>query len=297
MAMNKRPWVLGFIVLAVTGLVCPLRGDARDDLSRANSDYNALKSHYDDAKSKLEKYLDESVKLRAMDKDQLNDLITQMCRLDQKRDDDEVDRLDKELKDKVVERVKREYDHTVDDGSRVFDDLGHLESEAKSARDRARDLESKDEVKDGAQRLRQDIEQTQDAIAKLFERINSDRQTLERVKEGSMNGANNPTIRARMEYGKEMHKKLQSDRGCDEKEVVLSSGRPDCIKFDSDDCKIIEFKPDSYSTSQAESEASNYLRDVREKFKTDDRAKKCKQDSDGPIFRAVGETYPRCQAP
>lgn len=59
----------------MTGLVRPLRGDARDDLSRANSDYNALKSHYDDAKAMLEKYLDESVKLHAMDKDQLNDLI------------------------------------------------------------------------------------------------------------------------------------------------------------------------------------------------------------------------------
>jgi len=129
MATKRR--ILGFVVLAVTGIVCPLRGDGRDDLSRGNSDYNALKSHYDDAKSKLEKYLDESVKLRAMDKDQLNDLITQMCRLDQKRDDDEVDRLDKELKDKVVDRVKREYDHTVDDGSRVFDDPGHLESLAR----------------------------------------------------------------------------------------------------------------------------------------------------------------------
>jgi hypothetical protein len=65
---------LGFDVLAVTGLVWPLRGDARDD--------------------------------------------------------DDVDRLDKKLKDKVVERLQREYDHTVDDGSRVFDDLGHLESES-----------------------------------------------------------------------------------------------------------------------------------------------------------------------
>jgi hypothetical protein len=39
---NKSRWILGLGVLVVTGLVCPLRGDARDDLSRANSDYNAL---------------------------------------------------------------------------------------------------------------------------------------------------------------------------------------------------------------------------------------------------------------
>jgi len=35
MATN-RTWILGFAVLAVTGLACPLRGDARDDLSRVN---------------------------------------------------------------------------------------------------------------------------------------------------------------------------------------------------------------------------------------------------------------------
>ena len=34
MATNKSLWVLGFGVLAVTGLVCPLRGDARDDRAR-----------------------------------------------------------------------------------------------------------------------------------------------------------------------------------------------------------------------------------------------------------------------
>ena len=40
MATKRR--ILGFVVLAVTGIVCPLRGDGRDDLSRGNSDYNAL---------------------------------------------------------------------------------------------------------------------------------------------------------------------------------------------------------------------------------------------------------------
>jgi hypothetical protein len=130
----------------------------------------------------------------------------------------------------------------------------------------------------------------------LFEKINTDRSTLDRVKDGAMSGANNPLFRASMEYGKEMHRRLQSDRRCDEKETVLSSGRPDCIKFDRDDCKVIEFKPDTYSTNDAESQASGYLRDVRDKFKNDDRAKLCKQDSDGPMFRAVGELYTACKA-
>ncbi|MEO8703876.1 MAG: hypothetical protein ABI867_27745 [Kofleriaceae bacterium] len=182
-------------------------------------------------------------------------------------------------------------------GSNVFDDLGHLESEAKDAREHARKLEDQPEVKRDAEHLRQDIEKTQEAIVKLFERLSSDRATLDRVKDGVMNGANNPTIRARMEWGKQQHVAMQSNRGCDEKEVVLSSGRPDCIKFDQDDCKVIEFKPDTLNTSDAERQAVDYLRDVRDRFKNDDRAKKCKQNSDGPIFRAVGETYPPCKVP
>ena len=77
---------------------------------------------------------------------------------------------------------------------------------------------------------------------------------------------------------------------------MLSSGKPDCIKFDQDDCKVIEFKPDTYSTGQAEQQADGYVRDVRDRFKSDDRAKRCKQDSDGPIFKAKGELYTACRS-
>ena len=201
----------------------------------------------------------------------------------------------KDLRDKIVDRVKREYDRTVDDGSRVLDDLGHLESEAKSARERAKDLESNDETKSEASQLRQDIEKSQEAIAKLFERLNSDRNTLDRVKEGVMNGSNNPTIRARMDYGKQKHKDMQSSFSCDEKEIVVSSGRPDCIKFEQDNCKVIEFKPDTYSVGQAEAQARGYIEDVRNRFKDAERAKRCKQNADGPIFKEVGELYAACR--
>jgi hypothetical protein len=292
----KSKWGLPIVgVLVIAAMTRVLYADARDDLSRVKSDFDAVKTHYDNAKSKLDSYLDESVKLRAMDKDQLNDLITQICKLDVKRDDDDADRLAKDLRDKVIDRVKREYERAVDDGSKVFDDLGHLESEAKSARERAKDLEGKDDVKSDAAQLRQDIEKTQEAIAKLFERLNSDRNTLDRVKEGVMNGSNNPTIRARMDYGKQKHKDMQSSFSCDEKETVLSSGRPDCVKFDADNCRVIEFKPDTWSQSNAKDQAARYVSDVRDRFKNDERAKRCKQTSDGPLFEAAGELYPACR--
>jgi hypothetical protein len=86
-------WVSGLSVLLVVVLGRVLLADARDDLSRAKSDFESLRSRIDDVKDKVEHYLDESVKLRQMDKDQLAELINQICRQDVERDDDEADRI------------------------------------------------------------------------------------------------------------------------------------------------------------------------------------------------------------
>ncbi|HEY3745891.1 MAG TPA: hypothetical protein VGL17_06595 [Gemmatimonadaceae bacterium] len=293
--MNKRGlWVVGLSAFLMLPLNSTSRADAQNDLTRVKHDLDALHSRVDAEGGNVDSYLDQSVKLRQMDKEQLASLVDQICRLDVERDDDEADRIAKDLRDKVVSRVRGAYDKTVDDGSHVFDHLGNLESDAKALRDRAHDLEDKPEVKDDAAHVREDVEKSLETIHAMMEKMNRDLSTLDRVKEGVMAGANNPTIRARMEYGKEMHHKLQSDRSCDEKEVSLSSGRPDCVKFDSDDCKVIEFKPDTYSESTARAQAAGYIADVREHFKTDDRAKRCKQDADGPILQPVGETYTAC---
>ena len=75
-----------------------------------------------------------------MDKDDLNDLIDRICRLDIERDGDEAEQLAKDMEDKVADQVRRAYDQTVDDGSHVWDELGRLEGDAKSLRDRAHDL-------------------------------------------------------------------------------------------------------------------------------------------------------------
>lgn len=59
---------------------------------------------------------------------------------------------------------------------------------------------------------------------------------------------------------------------------------------------MIEFKPSSVGRSEAEAQASRYLRDAVQRFKDDKRAiENCRKASDGtPIFTAVGETYPAC---
>lgn len=210
---------------------------------------------------------------------------------------DEVDRIARDLRDKAIDQVRREYDKTTDAGGRVVEQIERLMNDVKALRQRARDLKSQDAIKDDAGRLADDADRLVEVVDRLMEKVQSDTRTLDRVKDGVMNGSNNPTIRARMEYGKEKHKSLQSSRSCDERELVLSSGRPDCVKFETDACKVIEFKPDTWSESAARDQASKYVDDVRRKFKDDDRAKKCKRDADGyPLFAAVGETYTACRS-
>lgn len=287
-------------VLTVLGLVAAVAGilwaDPQSDLDSAKRDYESLKSKTDELKDKVEKYLELSRNLRSMDKGQLDTLIDKLCRLDIEPDDREVESIARDLIGKVVDNVRRRYDDASRSG---LDMIGLIErhlDNVKGVRNRAKDLRSQDAIKDGASRLADDAERLVEAVDKLMEKVQSDFKTLDRVKEGVMNGANNPVVRAKMEYGKEKHRSLQSSRSCDEREVALSSGRPDCIKFESDDCKIIEFKPDTYSTGDAETQARKYIDDVRRKFKDDDRAKRCKRDADGyPIFRPVGETYPACR--
>jgi hypothetical protein len=295
--MGIRAGLKVFLALVVVaGIAGTIYADAKDDLSRAKSEYDSLKSKTDGVKDTAERFLDGSRSLRSMDKEQLGQLVDQLCKLDIEPNDDEVDRVARDLRDKAIETVRREYDKTTDGGARVVDQIERLMNDVKALRQRARDLKSQDIVKDDAGRLSDDADRLVDVVDRLMDKVQSDRRTLDNVKDGVMNGSNNPTIRARMEYGKEKHRYLQGYRSCDERELVLSSGRPDCVKFETDACKVIEFKPDTWSESAAREQALRYIDDVRRKFKDDDRAKKCKRSPDGyPVFEAVGETYTACR--
>lgn len=82
-------------VLAVLGLVFGLVGvlwaDAQSDLDSAKREYESLKSKTDELQGRAEKYLEQSRKLRSMDKEQLDTLVDKLCRLDIEPDDREVE--------------------------------------------------------------------------------------------------------------------------------------------------------------------------------------------------------------
>jgi membrane-associated HD superfamily phosphohydrolase len=273
--------------------------DSKGDLSSRKSDWDQVKRRMEETSKRVENYLEASRKIRAMDKSELDALITQICKLDIARNDDEADRLAKSLSDKVIENVRREYDNINSEADRLGGgDVERVINDAKSLRDSTKSLASDEdaEVKDDAQELLREMSDTIDGFTeRIFEKFEADYRTLTNLKEGVMNGSNNPRIRAAMEYGKEKH--TYNQQICEEKELSLSSGRPDCVSFQKDNCLVWEFKPDTYSESEAKSQAERYLRDVQDRFKDDSRAlENCKKDSDGkPIFEAKGVTYPACR--
>lgn len=269
----------------------------KDDLSNRKNEWDRVKQRMDETSRKVDSYMNKSRNLRAMDKSELDALITQICKLDIARNDDEADRLAKSIRDRMVDNVRREYDSLNSEADRLGGgDVERVMNDAKSLRDNTKSLTSQAEIKDDTEKLLREMSDAIDGFTtRVYEKFTSDYRTLTNLKEGVMNGSNNPRIRAAMEYGKEKH--IYNQRICEEKELSLSSGRPDCVSFQKDNCTVWEFKPSTYSESEARSQAERYLRDVQDRFKDDRRAlENCKKDSSGkPVFEAKGVTYPACR--
>lgn len=296
-SVNPGSLIAGLVMVVLALAAGTSAAGPKDDLSNRKNDWDKVRQRMDETSRKVDSYMDKSRKLRAMDKSELDALITQICKLDIARNDDEADRLAKSLRDKMVDNVRREYDSINAEADRLGGgDVERVMNDAKSLRDNTKSLTSHAEIKDDTEKLLREMSDGIDGFTvRVYEKFTADYRTLSNLKEGVMNGSNNPRIRAAMEYGKEKH--VYNQRICDEKEVSLSSGRPDCISFQKDNCTVWEFKPDTYSESEARSQAERYLRDVQDKFKDDRRAlENCKKDSSGkPLFVAKGVTYPACR--
>lgn len=297
LAVKPKRFITGLLALSFVLGAGVTNAGPKDDLSNRKNDWDQVKRRMDDASRKVDAFLEKSKKLREMDKAELNALITQICKLDIARNDDEADRLAKSIRDKIVDNVRREYDSINSEGDRLGGgEVERAMNDAKSLRDNTKGLTSQAEVKDDTEKLLREMSDAIDAFTtRVYEKFTADYKTLSNLKEGVMNGSNNPRIRASMEYGKEKH--IYNQRICEEKELSLSSGRPDCVSFQKDACAVWEFKPDTYSESEAKSQAEKYIRDVQDKFKDDKRAiENCKKDSSGkPVFEAKGVTYPACK--
>ena len=117
---------------------------------------------------------------------------------------------------------------------------------------------------------------TSDDAQKLRDNIQRVLRSIGRAKEGKFLGAESPKVRARIQYGIDKHKDMQSS--CVAKEVPIESSycsddrkpggcRIDCINVSSHTCVITEFKPKNDRAERAgNDQLERYQRGLQKKF-------------------------------
>jgi hypothetical protein len=141
--------------------------------------------------------------------------------------------------------------------------------------------------------------------------------SLEKLKNGELQGSNNPKLRARMDYGKKMHQDMQSGSLCSSGyvEVDISSSycsnsirpgsgcRADCVVPDGDTCVVIEIKPDSkeaiangdkQGAAYSAGLSAWYAGNKDELFKSYPKLKACEHDERSFAVTYKVEPYPFC---
>jgi hypothetical protein len=83
--------------------------------------------------------------------------------------------------------------------------------------------------------------------------------SLQNLLANELNRANDPEVRAKMEFGKNEHKRIQADSSkCTVAEVTFGSSRVDCIRVDGSTCYVVEIKPNN---SEAQKLGRKQIRD------------------------------------
>jgi hypothetical protein len=278
----------------------PASAGPSDALARVWSDYNTAVKELQDLSTTVDGHLSASKKLREMDKQELDKLIAEICGLDIGRSDDEGERKAKSLSEKVQRAVKEGFAATESKAGDLVGKISRLVRTLDEIVRNADPFRNDPETKSDATKLYEEAKATKENAGRLSDKVDSDMRTLVNIKEGAMNGANNPKIRAAIEYGKEKHRYNQ--RICQapfEHEYPANGGFVDCISFQKDACAVWEFKPDTNFTdsSAAAYVRRHYLDAVTARMSDDSRAiANCKKDSGGkPIFEAKGAVYPACK--
>jgi len=225
--------------------------------------YADTEADFKKLENEVETHLKKSSALRNMDEQLLAKVAKDICDNDiETENDDEFDAA-KKIVDEMQKKVKTEYDKLVREKEdyikrlKPFEDDCHYELIAK----------------------------------KMIENLKKDQNVLDNIKNGLVQGANNPSIRAKMRYGQDMHRKMQasSTYACNYKEYKAGGGSADCVSFKH--CKVFEFKPSGYSDSKAKSQAEKYVKDVNDDFKKDPKAANCYPNG----FKAEVESYTACK--
>lgn len=271
--------------------------------------WESMQSAYVEMEKQLWAHINESKKLRKFDADDMKQLITFYCGQDHERDGDAADDLSARMAATIVANVQgrvNEYTKSAD----------AVDAKLKEVYGSLRDFQAELE-KDAAEIDKlpgidaDELRPLRDVIAlvaalrdkdreKFFGVAKGDRDSYMNVVAEDLKGANNPKIEASKRHGQRQHRDLQSSFGCDRKEHPAGGGYADCVRFK--DCTIFEFKPDSWSESEARRDGEGYLSDVNREFSKSSSEGKpwahCWHEdgpTDGDGFVVQGYRYPRCQ--
>ncbi len=110
--------------------------------------------------------------------------------------------------------------------------------------------------------------------------------SVNNILKSELNGSNDPEIRARMETGKNEHKRIQADSSkCTMSEVTFGSRRVDCIRVDGNNCYVVEIKPNnSKAITKGEKQVEDGIGEIRKLLAG--KAKKVELTEKLEVFRS-----------
>jgi hypothetical protein len=114
----------------------------------------------------------------------------------------------------------------------------------------------------------------------VLEALAKNIETMEKMKNYELQGANNPKVRAKLEWGNKRHADLQSGLSCAFKELTIeycsnairpgSGCRADCLVISGSTCRVVEIKPDSSGgKSEGPAQVEAYMNGFLEWYKRD----------------------------
>lgn len=254
-------------------------------LDEAESAWSAQRSTAEQLDRDVEAHLAKSREARSLDTEALEELIVKICGYDIERDGDEAARLADSIASDAVSGARSRKDEI----TRAYDDLytrleaiydaqlpalqdrlerqaialtsnGELEQAGEQAEDAAAG------ASDAIGRIVAEIDRTLGRADGIRRKLDGDLDVFNRVSAGLLAGSNNPRLRAAKDHGIRMHDQLRANSGfeCLRDEVTVSGGRADCVSHSR--CRVMEFKPNSWSRGATLDDAKKYVSGVNAKF-------------------------------
>lgn len=188
------------------------------------------------AKNKADEFKSRQLDLKKLDPDETRRVVTAICEADEEAR--------KDVGRDVSDRVAREV-------SDKMSELERLRDDTNKALDAVIGDDSLKSNRDDAKRLKDDVAERWSVIERMSK---------------SLRGANHPVVGFMLDQGQRVHKDRQYN--CHASEVVLPSGRADCLMATGETCTVIELKPNnSRAIGKGKDQARRYRDDLNEELK------------------------------